>query len=119
MREVIPNPKCNNWQHGDCRGRDQEQEQEDKDDLTAEEIPYRQVRLAHLHLLLRQTMAHFLPAFFFLAFPSCRRLVKGMVGMQSDLHPMVCLLCSAWKSSDRLNPAAAKRSRAPRQKWGS
>lgn len=31
---------------------DHEQEQENKDSFTAEKLPYRRVRLAHLHLLL-------------------------------------------------------------------
>jgi hypothetical protein len=74
MRKVGSDPQCNNWQRGNCRGSDQEQEQ---DDFTAEELPYRRVRLAHMHMLLLQTMAHF-HLRFFSAFWSCRRLIKGV-----------------------------------------
>jgi hypothetical protein len=45
MREMVSDPPCNNWRRGDCRGSDDhEQEQENKDDFTAEELPYRRVR---------------------------------------------------------------------------
>ena len=119
--EVGPDPLCNNWQHGDCRGSDQEQEQENKVDFNSRPKKFLIVGCVWGICLCRCLKRWLIfSSLFFLIFSVVQKAGQGndvrwrVTSTSRDVCAVLGL--EIFRPPQRRNPAAAKRGRAPRQK---